>query len=122
MRVIVICLALLAATKVGVKEWLYRSATDDVIVAAYRVRAVDACTKTEMSRKVGLNDKAWSNQANAVLVMGNAQVPVYLWQTESEDWAKRFRNPYLSLVLGKQAGGVRCDFDIVNGIATARTL
>lgn len=122
MRMIVIFLGLLAATKVGVKEWLYRSAADDVIVAAYRVRAVDACTKTDTSRKIGLNDKTWADQANSVLIMGNAQVPVYLWQTEHEAWAKRFRNPYLSLVLEKHAGGVRCDFDIVNGIATARAL
>ncbi len=122
MRTLIVLLALFAAAKVGVKEWLYRSATDDVIVSAYRQRAADACTKTEPSKKAGFSDKTWSDRANALLSIGNTAVPVYVWQTDHEAWAKKFRNPYLTLVLEKSAGGVRCDYDIVNGVATARTL
>ena len=122
MKTLIVLLALFAATKVGVKEWLYRSATDDVIVSAYRMRAADACTKTELSRKAGASDKSWSDGARAHVSIGNVTEKVYVWQTEHEAWMKRIRNPYLTLVLEKSAGGVRCDYDIVNGLATARVL
>ena len=123
MRTLIVILALFAAAKVGAKEWLYRNATDDVIVSAYRARAADACTKTEVARRAGTDDRSWQERADASVSIGNAAEKVYVWQTDHEAWPRRFRNPYLTLVLGKPgAGGVRCDYDIVNGSAAARVL
>ena len=45
MRAIVILLALLAATKLGYHEYLYRGATRDAMIGAYREHAVQACQK-----------------------------------------------------------------------------
>jgi len=61
MRAIVILLALLAATKLGYHEYLYRGATRDAIVGAYRGHAVEACQKDARSHSFGLGPQAWAD-------------------------------------------------------------
>lgn len=117
MRFLVVLLAVLAAAKVAGYEMLYRHAADDVIVSAYRARAVDACRRTEASRSFGLSEKAWTEAATPELSIGRPGIPVYMWQTTHEDWPRKYKNPYLHLSVGKKGGGVRCTYDIVAGAA-----
>ena len=53
MRAIVILLALLAAAKLGYHEYLFRGATRDAIIGAYREHAVQACQKDSGSHSSG---------------------------------------------------------------------
>ena len=45
MKAIVILLALLAAAKLGYQEYLFRGATRDALIGAYKEHAVQACQK-----------------------------------------------------------------------------
>lgn len=117
MRFLIVLLAFLAAAKVAGYHALYRNAADDVIVTAYRARAADACRKTEASRTLGLSEKAWTEAGTPELAIGRSGLPVYLWQTSHEDWPKKYKNPYLHLVVGHKGSGARCTYDIVAGSA-----
>jgi hypothetical protein len=121
MRAVAIFLVLLAAGKFGYQEYLFRAATRDAIIGAYREHAVEACRNDTGSRSLGLGPQAWANPRDVKLMIGKTSLDVYLWQTDHAQWNARYRNPYLLLTAsqtpGQRADGVRCEYDIVNAAA-----
>jgi len=117
MRMVVIFLALLAAAKLGYQEYLFRSATRDAIVGAYKEHAVQACQKDSKSHSFGLSPQAWANPNTIRLVIGNSMLDVYPWQVDHAMWNARYRNPYLFLTASQRSGAVRCEYDIINAAA-----
>jgi len=117
MRMVVIFLALLAAAKLGYQEYLFRSATRDAIVGAYKEHAVQACQKDSKSHSFGLSPQAWANPNTIRLVIGNSTLDVYPWQVDHVLWNARYRNPYLFLTASQRSGAVRCEYDIINAAA-----
>jgi len=79
MKVVVVILAVLAAAKVGLHEFLYRSATNDVIISAYRDRAVAACAKEPRALR-SVQPTAWQQPGAIRLVIGKPNIDVYFWQ------------------------------------------
>jgi len=119
MRKLAVFLMLLAAGKIATLEWLHRSATDDVVINAYRPRALDACS-TDARRLAGTGgDTAWSSDTQIRLEVGMRDRDVRIWQVDNPAWSARFRNPYLHLEAGPPAARLRCEYDIINGTATA---
>jgi hypothetical protein len=115
MRALVLALALLACLKVWAQDSVYRAATEDAIISAYRDRAIASCQKDSR----GLAPSAatsWTNPADIKLVIGNANVPVYIWELDHELWNARYKNPYLVLSAGPGARLV-CTYDIGSGLA-----
>ncbi len=121
MRAVAIFLLLLAAGKLGYQEYLFRTATRDAIVGAYREHAVEACQNDAGSKSLGLGPQAWSHPKDVKLMIGKSSLDVYPWQTDHAQWAARYRNPYLLLTAnpapGQRSSGVRCEYDIVNAAA-----
>jgi hypothetical protein len=118
MKAIVVLLAILAALKVGVREQLFRTSSQDVIVAAYRERAADACQREPKSQVLGIETKGWSKASEARVAIGKNDVGVFLWQVDDELWNARFRNPYLYLSTTARTGKFGCEYDIVKGAAS----
>lgn len=118
MRAVVIFLALLAAAKIGYQEYLFRAATHDAVVGAYREHAVQACQKDTGSRAHGVAAQAWSNPKSVRLVIGNRSLDVHLWQIDHAKWNARYRNPYLHLTASQGSDTVNCEYDIVNAAAS----
>ena len=118
MRAVVFLLALLAAVKIGYQEYLFRTSARDVIVSAYRERAVDACQKDPKSATLGIAAPAWERPASVSLVIGKSNLDVQFWQVDHAMWNARYRNPYLHLASGDRTSGVSCEYDIVHGIAS----
>ena len=116
MRALVLVLFLLAATKVGYHEYMYLVATNEVIVAAYRERAVGACQKDAKGQTL-VPAAVWAKPQSLKLVIGKGNLDVYFWQVDHALWSARFRNPYLFLSAG-QDSRVYCEFDIVHGAAS----
>ena len=117
MRAVVIFLALLAAAKIGYQEYLFRAATRDAIIGAYKEHAVQACQKDARSHSFGVGPQAWANTKAIRLVIGKSSLDVYPWQIDHAMWNARFRNPYLFLTAGERSGPVRCEYDIINAAA-----
>lgn len=114
---IVLLLALAATAKVGIKEYLFHTSSAEVIAAAYRDRAADACRHNARALDYGLNvANAFTDDATSSVVIGKADSDVYLWQTDHPKWDARYRNPYLQLATPNRAGTgtVICEYDIVN--------
>ena len=118
MRAVVIFLVLLAGAKLGYQEYLFRSATKDAIVGAYREHAVQACQADSKTHSFGVSAQSWADSRNVTVVIGRRSLDVYPWQFDHRDWNARYRNPYLLLIAGDRAGSARCEYDIVNAAAS----
>ena len=118
MKAVVIFLALLAAAKIGYQEYLFRAATREAIIGAYKEHAVQACQKDARSHSFGLGPQAWANPKAIRLVIGRSSLDVYPWQTDHALWNARYRNPYLIVVAQERPSHVLCEYDILNGAAS----
>jgi hypothetical protein len=123
MKLIVVLIACLATLKVAAREHLFHAGASDVIVAAYRERAADACQRDPRTASFGVGDRGWSTAAVAARVgIGKAGIPVHFWQTEHAKWDSRFRNPYLFIDAIARGVKLVCEYDIVNGAVTIQRL
>ena len=118
MRTLAILLAMMALTKVATVQWLYRSASDDVIVNAYRLRASEACGR-DARRVFGLDASIWSQAAHIRLEMGKRGGGVYLWQVDDPTWTQSWRNPFLLFTVSASGNQFQCSYDVVGGSASA---
>lgn len=122
MRAVVFFLALLAALKIGHQEYLYRAATQDVIVGAYRDRAVQACQRDTRNASLDLPALAWSNPDSIRLVIGKSNLDVRFWQIDHELWSARYRNAYLHLTTALRSGTAYCEYDITHAAASVHRM
>ncbi|MBX9591016.1 MAG: hypothetical protein K2X43_17135 [Hyphomonadaceae bacterium] len=122
MKTVVFILALLAGLKLGHQEYLYRTATRDVIVAAYKDRAAQACQKDGRTAGLGLTPQTWANSSSVTLVIGKSNLDVQFWQVDNQLWNARYRNPFLVLTTGARVGQVYCEYDIVNAAASVHRM
>lgn len=121
LKAIVLLLALAATTKVGIKEYLFHASSSEVIAAAYRDRAADACRQHPRAGDHGLAaSTAFTDEAKSSVIIGKPDLDVYIWQTDHPKWDARYRNPYLQLATANRAGNGRvvCEYDIVNARAS----
>jgi hypothetical protein len=122
MKSVVFILVLLAGLKLGHQEYLYRVATRDLILTAYKDRAVQACLTHGRNVNLGLQPQAWIHPASIKLVIGKSGLDVQLWQVDSDLWNVRYRNPFLVLTADARGAQVSCEYDIVNAAATVHRL
>jgi hypothetical protein len=120
MRLLVLALALLAGLKLWAQDTVYRSATEEALVAAYRERAAAVCQKEQQQGVRGQAGAAsatnWGNAAQIKLVIGDNNLSVYVWEVDHALWNARYRNPYLVLSANDRASLV-CTYDIGSGTA-----
>ncbi|MFM9938346.1 MAG: hypothetical protein ACKVP7_02470 [Hyphomicrobiaceae bacterium] len=117
MRAIVLLLMLLAGAKVGYNEYLFRTATNDVIISAYRERAIAACQR-DAKGQTAVTAGAWAKPQSIKLVIGKGNLDVYFWQVDHALWNARFKNPYLFVTATDKPNRIYCEFDIVHGAAS----
>jgi hypothetical protein len=114
----VLALALLAGLKVWAQDSVYRSATEQAIISAYRDRAIVACQRQPLKDARGHTPltAVWANPSSIKLVIGNSALSVSIWEIDHQLWDARYKNLYLLLSAGEQASLV-CTYDI--GLGTA---
>ncbi|HEU4380678.1 MAG TPA: hypothetical protein VFR73_19070 [Hyphomicrobiaceae bacterium] len=117
MKPMLIVLAVLATAKVLHHEYLFRTSTRDVIIQAYRERAVLACQRDALGTMLGVSPQAWSTPNSITLAIGKRNLDVHLWQVDHKNWSARYRNPYLFISAGQRSTAVTCEYDIVNASA-----
>ncbi len=114
MKAIVYLLALFAAIKIGSAEYLFRTSARDVIVAAYRERAIQACQRDTRPALSGTAATSWAKPADVQLSIGKSGLDVQLWQVDHHLWNARYRNPYLVLTLADVATSLVCEYDVMH--------
>jgi hypothetical protein len=117
MKLAVTVLGLLAVAKTGTQEYLYRAGTKDVLVGAFRERAIQACQKDPRSLAPAVNSSIWTKPSDIRVVIGKSDLDVWIWQVDNALWSARYRNPYLYLVPADRQSNIQCEYDIVHGIA-----
>lgn len=115
MRAIVYLLALAAAVKIGSAEYLFRTSAREVIVAAYRERAIQACQRdTRAALDGGASTASWTKPSDVRLSIGKSDLDVHLWQVDHHLWNARYRNPYLVLTVAGKSASLVCEYDVVH--------
>ena len=116
MRAFVLFLALLVALKIWVQDSFYRAATQDALVAAYRVRATQACAASSSPVPAPADAGAidWSKDDEVRVTIGKPSVAVHIWDIDNELWDARYRQPFLMLSSGT---GYTCAYDLLAGTA-----
>ena len=117
MKPLIIVLALLAAAKIAHHEYLFRTSTRDVIIRAYKERAVQACQKEPLGSMLGVSPQAWNNPTSISLAIGKRNLNVHLWQVDHEMWNARYRNPYLLISTGQRSSAATREDDSVTAAA-----
>jgi hypothetical protein len=126
MRALVMLLCLLAGLKIWTQDHLYRTATADALIKAYRARAIDACEKggaataTTVLPSSPLTAGTWTEPAAVKLVIGRPDVDVHIWDIDNPLWETRFKHPHL--VLSGGGSDLVCAYDVVAGLATVSRL
>lgn len=123
MRLVVMVLALLAGAKIWTQEQIYRSATEDALMHAYRGQAIASCRAAPLPAATGSSaDPArrhlaagFAQPASARLEIGNRDVSVAIWEVDHAAWAMRYTYPYI--VLETTAPAARCAYDVKLGKA-----
>ena len=123
MKAIVTLLALFAAIKIGSAEYFFRTSARDVIVAAYKERAIHACQRDTRTALDGAAAAvAWAKPSDIYLSIGKSGLDVQLWQVDHHLWNARYRNPYLMLTVAEKTGSLLCEYDVVhNATVISRT-
>ena len=114
MRAVVLILAGLAGLKVWTHDHIYRSATEDALVHAYRDSAIDACQKGRRKDTDGKLSVNWNNTSSIHLVIGKRDVDVAIWDVDNPLWPVRYKYPLLVL----KGGDYTCEFDMTLGTAS----
>jgi hypothetical protein len=121
MRILVFVLVLLALGKIGMQQYLVDQAKSEVIIAAYRDRAVGACTEAATRKRFPFSP-LWARATSVRLVIGRANLDVPLWQVDNALWQARYKNPYLLVTMSENPRKIFCEFDIVQGSASVAKL
>jgi hypothetical protein len=117
MRVFVFVLLLLVAAKVGIQQYLASTTKDEIIVAAYRDRAVAACRNAARNTLLELSN-SWTPPREMRVVIGKGTLDVGLWQIDNALWQTRYKTPYLVFPIVDAPTPIYCQFNIAQGAAS----
>ena len=117
MRILVFVLLLLAAAKIGTQEYLTSSAKNEIIIAAYRDRALGACKDAARAKRLEVANASEGGR-DVRLVIGKGSLDVALWQVDHALWQARYKSPFLLFTLSERPQRVFCEFDITQGSAS----
>lgn len=118
MRFVAVVLALLAGAKIWTHEQIYRSATEDALVQAYRGRAIASCRTAPLPNASEIAEPqirakvaaAFSTPSSARLEIGNREISVPVWEVNHAAWPMRYTYPYIILETANPAA--RCAYDV----------
>lgn len=121
MRAVLIVLALLVAAKIWTQDRMYREATGEALLAAYKLHAVSACAARPQTDARGMpiavGSVDWKSAETAEVLMGNPHLTVPLWQVDHPSWNARYKNPIVRLTVGDRFSRLACDYDVMAGSA-----
>lgn len=122
MRKIIIGLAGLVAVKVWATDQIYRSATSDALITAYRPQAIEACRrqaiKGQKTRGATVPLDIWTKPSETKVVLGRSGIDVRVWEIEDPRWRERFRHPQVVITADDGAGTRECEYDMIAGTAS----
>jgi hypothetical protein len=120
MKYIVAALALLAILKIYAQDQIYRSATADALISAYRDRAIAACQKYDAKIGAGSAADAWSHPSSIALQIGRDDLGVNVWEISDARWDAAYKQPYLVLSASGPSSPVTCTYEVKVDVASVK--
>lgn len=112
MRKIAMILAALLVLKVAIQEYVWRAATEEVLVAAYAEQALEAC-RSRIRARVPTLPAAAIAPSELRFGVGDLVSDVALWDVNNRDWTRRYRTPFLRLAFSHGEQRFKCNFDLM---------
>lgn len=117
-RFIAVSLALLAGAKIWTQEQIYRTATEDALLQAYRPKAIASCRTAYLPATTRPADRllhqriaaGFASPSAVHLEIGNRDLSVPIWQIDHAAWAMRYTTAYI--VLEATTPAARCAYDM----------
>ncbi|MBU2581877.1 MAG: hypothetical protein KJ622_09185 [Alphaproteobacteria bacterium] len=109
MRSIVVLLAALALVKIYTQDQIYRSATSQALIDAYRTKAISAC-RHDVGNLLG--ETQWDEPAAIDVEIGRNDLGIGVWDANHPLWEAAFLRPYLVLSPAGDASRLKCTYDI----------
>lgn len=120
MKYIVAALALLAVLKIYAQDQIYRSATSEALINAYRTRAIAACQDAP-TQPAGMVASHWSQPSSIAVQIGRSDLGVNLWEISDSRWDAAYKQPYLVLAVSdQQSRRLTCTYDINVNVASIK--
>jgi len=120
MRVFFLIAGVVLAAFVIQQEILYRTATTEALIGAYRSAALDKCSTRADQLTASNPGIAWATPRSIKLVIGDPDVDVYFWQVSNPLWVARYQDPHLVIVAERAPHIVHCEFDIRANVAVVK--
>lgn len=117
MRLIVVTLAALALVKIYTQDQIYRTATSEALIAAYRGHAITACQSDRINQPDALASILWDKPEAIDVEIGRSDLGIDIWDTSHPLWEAAYLQPYLVLSAADSRSGLRCTYDITAGAA-----
>lgn len=118
MRALLFILFVLAIGKVWLKGELYKEATEEAMLSAYRIRAEIGCNDRPQTDPRGIPVTVgkidWKKASPAEIIIGNHRLSVHFWEVNNPLWKARYKAPFLKLTLRDQQTVLYCYYDIMN--------
>lgn len=112
MRKIATILAAILLLKVAIQEYVWRAATEEVLVAAYAEQALEAC-RSQIRARIPTQPGATIAPSELRFGVGDQVSDVALWDVNNRDWTRRYRTPFLRLSFFHAQRQLKCNFDLM---------
>ena len=120
MRTLAIVLGVVIVAVVVQQEVLFRTATTDALIGAYRSTALDQCAYKSDGLRSGNPGTGWATPRSIKLVIGDPGIDVFFWQVNHAMWRRRYQDPHLVILAERSQGVVLCEYDIKNNSAVVK--
>lgn len=114
MRSAVLILALLAIGKYGYQEYMYRTATAELIIKAYGEQAMLACQVDALARNLSESYVNWTKPASISLAIGRREPAISVWDFTNPQWTAEYGHPTLLIIARREPFEIACSYDILD--------
>lgn len=108
--------------KFAFEGYLYKRATERVLLATFRNQAIESCAHTGATGPMELPYEVWNHVSYVVVQIGKQEVDVRFWDVRNRLWEARYQKAYLRVTVQKWRRHIFCIYDIERGVASVHEL
>jgi len=105
-------LFVLVVAKVYAQDHVFKSATSEALIAAYRDKAVSACRNDKTFQSATASPVLWAERSEIAIQIGRPDLGVSIWEVDHALWEAAYKKPYLVLRPTDSHTALTCTYDI----------
>lgn len=118
MRKLLWLFIMMAATKYGYQDYVYRTSVGGYLVAIEKKRAISACAREAGAEKEVASYISFENSDNITVSIGNPALDVSMWDVNNPAWSARYQRPHIVILARTEPFEISCAYDLVDRTAS----